>query len=147
MSARQLHAKKVDGGCQQVGFARSCRHDNKVIGVKEESVKLSRHSLGALLWVSTRGSVLLLYNMFLHCVDAMQFKEDFFALCELAKAASVKLIPVLWSFEALDSQPNAVGRTQTQANHKYLFEAAAGSSSAGCCDAFVTLALTPLVSE
>ena len=89
--------------------------------------------------------------MFLLCVDTVQFKEDFFALCKLAKAAGVRLIPVLWSFEALDHQPlvpaNAGGRTQTQANHKYLFEAADGSSSAGCCDAFVKFALTPLVSE
>ena len=76
----------------------------------------------------------------------MQFKEDFYSLCEIASGAGVKLIPVLWSFEALDVKPVGPNRTQNQANHKYLFEAAKGSPSAGCCDAFVEV-LKLLVSE
>ena len=80
------------------------------------------------------------------CGVPLQFKEDFFALCKLAKDKEVKLIPVLWSFEALDMKSARPGKTQSQANHRYLFEAAAGSPSGQCCDTFVSV-LKPLVSE
>ncbi len=81
-----------------------------------------------------------------NCGVPLQFQEDFFALCKLAYSKEVKLIPVLWSFEALDMKPARAGKTQSQANHRYLFEAAAGTPSAGCCDAFIS-ALKPLVSQ
>ena len=75
----------------------------------------------------------------------MQFKEDFFSLCEIASGAGVKLIPVLWSFEAMMSSPWAlIG--QNQAYHKCLLRLPKNLQALERCDAFVEI-LKLLVSE